>query len=118
MVKMIDWITAIIPCHHDEKIYGGSIASVDPDGVIDWRVEKKKQVIGSYESSLSIKSLDPTRIILDGNPAKWLQGHNMFGSDNLIGLVEAVMYKLTPILKLTPNDCDLRCWRESNVPQS
>lgn len=107
---MIDWITAIIPCHHDEKIYGGSIASVDQDGVIDWRVEKKKQIVGSYESSLSIKSLDPTQIILDGNPAKWLQGHNMFGSDNLIGLIEAVMHKLIPILGLSPDERDLECW--------
>lgn len=109
---MIDWITAIIPCHHDERIYGGSIASVDSEGVIDWRVEKKKQIVGSYESSLSIKSIDPTQILLDGNPAKWLQGHNMFGSDNLIGLVEAVMYKLIPMLRLTPDDYDRACWAD------
>ena len=91
---MIDWITAIIPCHHDEKIYGGSIASVDLDGVIEWHVEKKQQIRGSYESSLSIKSLAPNHIFLDGNPAKWLQGHNIFGSDDLIGLVNAFMHRL------------------------
>lgn len=39
-LKMIDWITAIIPCHHDEKIYGGSVASVNLDEEIEWRVEK------------------------------------------------------------------------------
>lgn len=108
---MIDWVTAIIPCHHPEMITGGSIASVDPDGVIEWRVEKKKQIRGSYESSLSIKSLDPTQIILDGNPAKWLQGHNMFGSDNLIGLIQEVMQKLVPILGFTPTDYDIECWK-------
>ena len=71
---MIDWVTAIIPCHHDEKIYGGTIASVNIDGEIEWRVEKKKQVRGSNESNLNIKSLDNTEILLDGNLAKWLQG--------------------------------------------
>lgn len=108
---MIDWISAIIPCHHDEKIYGGSIASVDPDGVIDWRVEKKKQIVGSHESSLSIKSLDPKNLFIDGNPAKWLQGHNMFGTNNLIGLVDSLMHKLIPILRLSPDEYDLECWK-------
>lgn len=111
-IQMIDWITAIIPCHHDEKIYGGSVASVDLDGVIEWRVEKKQQIRGSYESSLSIKSLDPNHIFLDGNPAKWLQGHNIFGSDDLIGLVNAVMHKLTATLGLAPTDYDLQCWKD------
>ena len=75
---MIDWITAIIPCHHDEIIYGGTIASVNIDGEIEWRVEKKKQVRGSNESNLNIKSLDNTEILLDGNlltlkTALWLR---------------------------------------------
>jgi II/X family phage/plasmid replication protein len=109
---MIDWVTAIIPCHHDKKIYGGSVASVDLDGVIEWRVEKKKQVRGSYESNLNIKSISDTEILLDGNPAKWLQGHNMFGTDNLIGLVESVMHKLVPILDLKPTEIDLKAWRD------
>ena len=34
---MIDWVTAIIPCHHDEKIYGGTIASVTSDGSKHWQ---------------------------------------------------------------------------------
>ncbi|HOY69698.1 MAG TPA: phage/plasmid replication protein, II/X family [Methylotenera sp.] len=108
---MIDWVTAIIPCHHGEKIYGGSVASVNLDGEIEWRVEKKQQVRGSNESSINIKSLDPYHILLDGNPAKWLQGHNIFGSDDLIGLVNAVMQKLIPLLNLTPTVVDLFAWQ-------
>jgi len=109
---MIDWVTAIIPCHHDELIFGGFVTSVDIDGVVDWRVEKKKQVRGSHESNLNIKSIDNTQILLDGNPVKWLQGHNMFGSDDLIGLIQAVMLKLTPLLNLAPNEYDLNAWAE------
>lgn len=107
---MIDWITAIIPCHHDEKIYGGSIASVNLDGEIEWRVEKKQQIRGSYESNLNIISIDDRYIFLDGNPAKWLQGHNIFGSNDLIGLVNAVMHKLIPILNLNPSERDIESW--------
>jgi len=109
---MIDWVTAIIPYRHDEHIYGGSVASVNLDGEIEWRVEKKKQVRGSYESNLNIKSISDTEILLDGNPAKWLQGHNMFGTDDLIGLVQAVMHKLIPLLKLTPTEYDFNCWAQ------
>lgn len=109
---MIDWITAIIPCNHDQKIYGGSVASVTPDGDIEWRVEKKQQIRGSYESSLSVKSLDPHTILIDGNPAKWLQGHNIFGTDDLIGLVNALMHQLKTVLDLTPTENDLICWRD------
>jgi len=107
---MIDWITAIIPCNHSQKVYGGNVASITPEGEIEWRVEKKQQVPGSYEANLSVKSIDPKCLYLDGNPAKWLQGHNLFGSDNLIGLVEAVMHKLIPILKLSPRQEDLYAW--------
>lgn len=109
---MIDWITAIIPCHHDEKIFGGCISSIDVDGAIEWRTEKKQQVRGSYESNISIKSIDPKHILIDGNPAKWLQGHNMFGTDNLISLVETLLFKLIPLLKLKPIEQDLNCWRD------
>jgi II/X family phage/plasmid replication protein len=110
VTKMIDWITAIIPCNHDNKIFGGFVSSVNLDGEIEWRVEKKKQVRGTYESNLNIKSLDNTQILLDGNPAKWLQGHNMFGSDDIIGLIQAVMHKLIPILNLCPSESDLIAW--------
>ncbi len=111
---MIDWITAIIPCHHDEMIFGGFITSVSLDGDIDWRVEKKQQIVGSHESSISIKSLDNKHLFIDGNPAKWLQGHNIFGSDDLIGLVNAVMHKLIPMLNLTPTQHDIAAWRDGS----
>ncbi len=109
---MIDWITAIIPCHHDQKIYDGYIASVKTDGNVEWQVEKKKSIRGSYESNLSVKSLDPKTILIDGNPAKWLQGHNLFGSDDLVGLVQAVMYKLSDLLSFSPTQYDLQCWKD------
>lgn len=108
---MIDWITAIIPCHHTEKVFGGNVSSITPDGEIEWRVEKKQKIPGSHEANLDVKSLDEKTLYLDGNPAKWLQGHNLFGSDDLIGLVQAIMNRLTPLLKLTPTENDLNAWQ-------
>lgn len=107
---MIDWITAIVPCHHNEQIFGGSISSVDIDGLIEWRVDKKRQIRGSHESKLNVKSLDPKHILIDGNLAKWLQGHNLFGTDDLIGLVQAAMYRLVRLLDLKPTESDMWSW--------
>jgi II/X family phage/plasmid replication protein len=109
---MIDWITAIIPCNHPELIFGGRVTSITPDGEIEWHVEKKKQVAGSHESNLNIKSIGLTHLYFDGNPAKWLQGQNLFGSNDLIGLVQAVLEKLTPVLNLMPTETDLMMWRQ------
>jgi II/X family phage/plasmid replication protein len=41
-----------------------------------------------------------TSLYFDGNPSKWLQGHNLFGSDNLIALMGQVIQRLIPLLKL------------------
>ena len=87
------------------------MTSVSPDGVIEWRVEKRQSVVGSYEANFNVKSCSSTHIFLDGNPAKWLQGHNLFGSDDLIGLVAAVMGRLTKILSLTPTAKDIVAWK-------
>ncbi len=108
---MIDWVTAILPCNHSETIYGGRIACISPDGEIEWQVEKKQQVPGSHESNLNIKSIGSTHLYFDGNPAKWLQGHNLFGSDNLIELVEQVMRRLIPLLNLSPTSNDVIAWK-------
>ncbi len=80
---MIDWVTrhSPLPSLRDN---GGRIASISPDGEIEWQVEKKQQVSGSHESNISIKSNGASHLYFDGNPSKWLQGHNLFGSNNLI----------------------------------
>ena len=108
---MIDWVTAILPCNHSEAINGGRIACISPDGEIEWQVEKKQQVSGSHESNISIKSNGPSQLYFDGNPSKWLQGHNLFGSDNLIALMDNVMHRLIPLLKLSPTPSDMQAWK-------
>ena len=86
------------------------VASIAKDGQVEWQVEKKQQIRGSYESSISVKSLDPKTILIDGNPAKWLQGHNLFGTDDLIALVNSLMHELTTLQDLSPDEHDLNCW--------
>ena len=107
---MIDWITAQIPCQHSEKITGGQVASIKPDGEIEWRIDKRKIIPGSHDSTISVRSKSPLILDVEGNPAKWLQGHNLFGTDNLIGLMNSTMERLSDILGLQPSDEDRLAW--------
>ena len=47
---------------------------------------------GSHDSSISIRSLTPQTIEISGNPAKWLQGHNLFFGSNDLRLLMWVFF--------------------------
>lgn len=97
---MIDWVTVSIPYPHSTPINGGNVVSILPTGEEDWRIEKRLQVRGSFDSSIQIKSEHKngwcSNITLDGNPAKWLQGHNVWGSGDLAGLIIACFERILP----------------------
>jgi II/X family phage/plasmid replication protein len=81
---MIDWVTAILPCNHDpSKLISGMVMSFDSRGQNEWVVNKQLSVEGSHSSTIQVKSYSPTEIWVSGNPAKFLQGHNIFGTDDL-----------------------------------
>ena len=93
---MIDWISVVIPLRHT-PIESGSIMSVLPDGSVEWSAPKRHQVEGSYSSKFTIKSQGTKdesgraeEIFIDGNPSKFLQGHNVFGGCDLKGLLLGV----------------------------
>lgn len=78
---MIDWVTAKLPCNN--KLRSGCVAKLDADGNIEWLSQSWLPVEGSYSTNIMVKSLTPHTIQVSGNPTKWLQGHNLFGTNNL-----------------------------------
>ena len=104
---MIDWGLVLFPIIH-EPINAGRITSTTPDGEVEWVSPKRVQATGSFEKKVSIKSVGgdgtglATHLWVNGNPSKFLQGHNVFGSDDIISLmydlfnVIAKQYQLTP----------------------
>lgn len=85
---MIDWITAILPCDHDpSKLISGIVMSFDAAGAQQWVVNKTLSVEGSHSAMIQIKSHTDRYIWISGNPAKFLQGHNIFGTDDLVYLM-------------------------------
>ena len=96
---MIDWVTAELACLH-WPIDAGRVLKISPNQDIEWETRCRASVTGSYESSISLKSVggngrgQATHILLSGNPSKFLQGHNVFGSDDLLALVSDTFNKV------------------------
>lgn len=108
---LIDWITAVLPCAHPEDIYSGRLARINRDGEIEWQLVQSESVSGSHDARLSVQTKARGLLWISGNPAKWLQGHNLFGSNDLRGLIEATMLRLAEVLELTPELSDFKAWR-------
>jgi len=104
---VLDWALVNFPVCHD-PIYSGEVISLHSDGTEDWRSLKRTQATGSYEKRISLKSDGgdgegrATHLWVNGNPSKFLQGHNVFGSDNAISLLYDVFCILVKQYDLHP----------------
>lgn len=114
---MIDWLSMVVPCHHPEPITGGHVLSIQPTGEVEWTCRKRATVEGSFSTGLQVRSAehqgaDPcTHIEVSGNPVKFFQGHNLWGSDDVHGLALATVTHLVDVLGLTPTEADRAAWR-------
>ena len=103
---MIDWVTAKIPFYYPGIISDGQMISVTRDGEVDYSVHKRLQLRGSFDGSITIRTdqvdADGNTCIaeLSGNPVKFLQGHNIFGSDDLPNLVYETVERIVSILEI------------------
>lgn len=122
---MIDWLSFVAPCGHLGDVggpfYAGQVVSFVPDKLapkgykIEFDVLKRKSFEGSYSSTITVKSqLDEhgtPSIFITGNPAKWFQGHNIFGSDDLHGLVLEMLHRVCKMAGHIPSAADLQMWQ-------
>jgi II/X family phage/plasmid replication protein len=89
---MMDWVRCHLPFRH-LPLNSGEVISIDESGEVEWCAPKHKMAVGSYDKRISIKSEggdgqgNATHLWVSGNPSKFLQGHNVFGSDDLVSLV-------------------------------
>lgn len=107
---MIDWVTIKVPFHHPDVISGGLFISVNPDGSVEYQTPKRLQITGSYTSSMTVRTTNVNRdgqtveVQLSGNPVKFLQGHNVWGSTDLPNLVAETIIKVSAALGVTQPD--------------
>jgi II/X family phage/plasmid replication protein len=69
-----------------------------------------QHVRGSHDEHLTLRTVQRGRVEFDGNPSKFLQGHNLCGSDDLPGLVAAALVKAFGLLGLDVPPDDLAQW--------
>lgn len=119
---MIDWLTFVAPCEHREPIHGGQVMSLLPNGEVEWLTSKRREVRGSFESALHLRTATHvgercSYIEISGNPVKFFQGHNLWGSDDVPALINATLQHLRTVeaLGLTPSETDLLMWRAGAV---
>lgn len=110
MAVMIDWVSARVPCTMREPINGGCVVAVRPSGEIEWSTERRLQVEGSHSSVVSVRGTG-SLLEISGSPAKFLQGHNLFGSGDVREAVTQTMEKLTACLELVPSERERELWR-------
>lgn len=95
---MIDYLTCKIPCALPGPLYGGQTVSFDKAGKVEWASPRPVALPGSFESSLQVRAIDPQWLHISGNPTKWLQGHNLFGPDDVWQLVELTVARVLSLL--------------------
>ncbi|WP_421863114.1 phage/plasmid replication protein, II/X family [Motiliproteus sp.] len=109
---MIDWVSAALPLLH-QPLNGGTVCKILPDSSLEWSTRCAISVVGSHDASIQVKSVGgdgqgkATHLYLHGNPSKFLQGHNIFGSDDLVALVYDTYQKVCKALKLSPQLAEL-----------
>lgn len=105
--------SGLLPCLHS-PLNTGRIICIDPDGQTEWEAPKRLVVLGSHDSNFRVSSDGSdgqgraTHLKFSGNPAKFLQGHNVFGSDDLVSLMNDVYKKITKSLNLVPKIKDYK----------
>lgn len=103
---MIDWISFVVPFAHSDSIVGGHVLSVTPDGTVEWLCNKRTTVEGSFSTGLQVRTAshtaDPcTHLEISGNPVKFFQGHNLWGTNDLPAIMVAATRHVIHALGLT-----------------
>ncbi|MEL7797659.1 phage/plasmid replication protein, II/X family [Idiomarina loihiensis] len=107
---MIDWLTLVIPMKHP-VINSGHFIELTPDGDLVREFAKVRTVKGSFSSSISLKTniVSPCQkygeqLYISGNPSKFLQGHNCFGSNDIQSLALGMVEQALALLDFELND--------------
>jgi len=88
---MCDWVTAVIEApdafiHRYAPWDTGYVGYFEPGGRLARLTGRRRAVEGSHSSQITFRSSTGYELEISGNPVKYLQGHNLFGSDDWRGL--------------------------------
>lgn len=99
---MVDWLTCRVPVSLAAPIADGHTIELDANGEIRRCTPHRLKVPGSFSSSLLVRAVGLDELEIQGNPAKWLAGHNLWGVDCPVKLLRATLDRLWGLLGLDP----------------
>ena len=112
---MIDFMKADLPDPFGVVVSGGDLMKISHLGEVEWTSKAKRNLQGSWLSSMHVRNMlaDETEALgaqlhrtrrvgfeMDGNPAKFLQGHNLFGTSDAVQLATDTMERIAKLLDL------------------
>ena len=104
---MIDWIDLEIDIEHEPL--GDEYYKRFVDDTEIAQVCFNQQVYGSYSSVINVKSMNvrngiARRLKIFGNPLKWKQGHNLFGTNNVQSLCRSLILDILSVIGLDTSE--------------
>jgi II/X family phage/plasmid replication protein len=106
---MVDWVTCDLPLSKTVEVNGGRIIAVDQYGAREWATDRRLPIVGSYDAAVYVRTKG-NGLELSGNPSKFLQGHNLFGSPDVRGLVYQTALRVCREVGVKPHYEDLSAW--------
>jgi II/X family phage/plasmid replication protein len=107
---MIDWVSAVVPLVGAEGLHNGCIIALDADGGQEWTAVRRLELEGSYSTRVQLRGRHDDTLEFSGNPAKFLQGHNLFGPVAPIALMARTLDQVAERVGLLPSDENLEDW--------
>lgn len=110
---MVDWLTVEVPDTVGIPVNAGQVMRISREGEVEWTTPARLSVQGSWSSNMTFRAvgaecadtdrhrasweLDPrahqSGLEVSGNPAKFLNGHNLFGSADVAELLTSTIAK-------------------------
>lgn len=119
---MVDWLSVELPDPVGLPINDGHVCRLGPDGSLSWSTACRRSLEGSWSSNMTFRAVSAdyagsgdnralwelqaasgagpmaSGLEVSGNPAKFLNGHNLFGSDDPLVLLRGVVERAAPVL--------------------
>lgn len=112
---MIDWVSAKVPLTWDYPINNGMVVHYRADGSIEYGVDKTLHLKGSFDARFAVRTVEKGFIEIAGNPSKFMQGHNLFGSSDVRGLINDLMERICENVGIEPEFEDRVAWLQGDI---
>lgn len=95
-----DWLSFQIPWRGSSEVCEAVRVEIDREGEAKPLGKRPVALEGSYSSKLLVVGRSDEMLLVSGNPAKYFQGHNLFGSSSVSALASATALHVLKSLEL------------------